>query len=82
MKIVVVESGWVLVGHEERGAECTTLTGASTVRRWGTTQGLGQLAQYGPTKDTVLDPCGVAYINNDRILFTLQCNEEAWSKKA
>lgn len=33
-----------------------TLDDVAVVRRWGTTKGLGQLAQEGPTVNTKLDP--------------------------
>ena len=56
-KIVVLHSGWVVVGdYSKEGAE-VVLRNASVIRRWGTTKGLGEL-RNGPTKDTILDPAG------------------------
>lgn len=82
MKIYVVKLGWVLVGcPSESASGDVTLTAASTIRKWGTTQGLGQLALYGPTDGTVLDPCGTAYIRADSILFSLDCVEKNWGKR-
>src|ERR1035437_6428140 len=55
-QIVVLNRGWVVIGNYfEKGDECT-LTEASVIRKWGTTQGLGELAEKGKLADTVLDP--------------------------
>ena len=48
------------------------LTNASVIRKWGTTQGLGQLIT-GPVKDTVLDPCGVVEIHEQTAVATIKC---------
>lgn len=56
-QIVVLNRGWVVVGdYSEKGDECT-LANASIIRVWGTTKGLGELAENGPTSSTRLDPC-------------------------
>ena len=48
------------------------LTNASVIRKWGTTQGLGQLIT-GPVKDTVLDPCGTVEIHEQTVVAVIQC---------
>lgn len=56
-QIVVLNRGWVVVGdYSEKGDECT-LANASVIRVWGTTKGLGELAESGPTSSTKLDTC-------------------------
>ena len=72
--LFVVESGWVFLaeGFDKVGGEYR-LRGASTIRRWGTTKGLGELSLSGPTKDTVLDPCGNPIIPVGKVLFLLPC---------
>lgn len=56
-QIVVLNRGWVVVGdYSEKGDECT-LANASVIRVWGTTKGLGELAESGITSSTKLDPC-------------------------
>ena len=56
-QIVVLNRGWVVVGnYSEKGDDCT-LTDASVIRIWGTTKGLGELAESGPTSSTKLDAC-------------------------
>lgn len=56
-QIVVLNRGWVVIGeYSEKGDECT-LANASVIRKWGTTQGLGELAEKGKLPNTVLDVC-------------------------
>lgn len=57
-QIVVLQRGWIVVGDAYRVGSEIRIDGASVIRRWGTTNGLGQLALGGPTKDTILDACG------------------------
>lgn len=78
LRIVILQRGWVVVGrvHAE-GAE-TRIESASVVRRWGTTAGLGEIALNGPTKKTVLDPCGTVRVHELAIVAQMDCNEGAW----
>ena len=56
VKIVLLQRGWVMVGRFERkGSDCK-LSNASVIRNWGTTKGLGEIAEDGPTSSTKLDP--------------------------
>lgn len=57
VRIVILQRGWVVVGRWHRDGDDVTITGASVIRRWGTTKGLGELVD-GPLSDTVLDPAG------------------------
>jgi len=57
MRICILQRGWIFVGkYYEEGNDCR-LEDAACIRNWGTTKGLGELAEDGPTKDTKLDPC-------------------------
>ena len=71
-RIFVVESAWVIIGTI---AEITSthyhLIDAQVVRRWGTTEGLAQLATSGPTKDTILELASLCSIRKDKELFSL-----------
>jgi hypothetical protein len=81
IKIVVLDRGWVLVGEYGRDGDRCVMTKASIVRRWGTSQGLGELAQRGPLPQTVLDPCGGAVEFDARAqVLTLACSGE-WEGK-
>ena len=60
-KIVVLQRGWVFVGRYtlDPDTQIVTLTDSRNIRVWGTTRGLGELAQSGPTESTKLDHTGV-----------------------
>jgi hypothetical protein len=78
VQIVVCEGGWVLVGEPKVVGGALELSSAHVIRRWGTTKGLGQIALNGPTKDTVLDKLGVAFIQFKQVRFTVPCDESKW----
>lgn len=73
--IVVVQSGFVFLAEATRddvhnGYQCKN---TSVIRNWGTSQGLGQIALTGPTKSTVLDPCGSVFIPLHAVLCVITC---------
>lgn len=56
-RIVILQRGWIYVGrYYVKGIECR-LEDAYCVRRWGTTMGLGELAEKGPLPETKLEKC-------------------------
>jgi hypothetical protein len=77
--IVILQRGWVVVGRLTQGGPRVKLSGASVIRRWGTTKGLPQLVN-GPLPDTILDsaPLGVEYHELTEIA-RLRCVEESWA---
>lgn len=78
-KIVVLQRGWVAVGQYYRnGTECR-LENASTIRRWGTTKGLGELALNGPTSDTKLDKSGTISFHLGAEVCRMDCKTSNWS---
>jgi len=80
-KIVVVQSGWVFVGDVVVENSYVKITDARNIRVWGTTQGLGELALRGPTKETVLDDYGVVTVPVHAVLAYITCNDIDWSKR-
>lgn len=57
IRILVIDRGFVLVGRcipPETVGLWLTVTDCRVIRRWGTTQGLGELIN-GPTANTMLD---------------------------
>ena len=81
--IVVLERGWVYVGKvTQTSADTLRIDDASCVRRWGTTNGLGELAAKGPQRDTKLDPAGVVEAPMRSVLFTIATNPDAWKAAA
>ena len=58
-KIVTIAAGHVVVGKEvSRDATVLRMTDCSIIRRWGTTEGLGELCLKGRTPNTITDPMG------------------------
>lgn len=80
--IVVMRERFILVGVIEptEDAMFFYLRRASIVRRWGTTKGLGQLAQEGPQPNTKLDSEGDDIINKLEVSRVIPCNEQRWQR--
>ena len=75
-RIVVIQSGWVLMGdyHPAQGDAPAHLTDAKEISRWGTMQGLGQIAATGFTKESVVFDVGTVILDNPgAILYTIKC---------
>ncbi len=77
-RIVIGQRGWVWIGRYTEQFDEVTLTGARNIRRWGTSGGLGQLAQEGPQPDTVLDPAGTVRLHRLAVVATLDAKESVW----
>lgn len=81
VQILVLHCGWVVVGKRETltGPE-VVLNNAQVVRRWGTTKGIGEIATGGPTRETVLDPCGTVRVHELAVVMTIDCDTDKWAK--
>jgi len=79
LRIVIGDRGWVFVGRLTEHGDHIRLTNTKTIRRWGTTDGLGQLAINGPTDDTVLDETGTVNVYRSSVVAVIDCNEAAWT---
>lgn len=81
IKIVILQRGWVMVGRFERtGSDCK-LANAYVIRKWGTTKGLGELAEKGKLSDTILDSCnGLVEFDYLTVVATISCKKETWEK--
>lgn len=78
IRIVILQRGWVAVGYfTQKDDECE-LNKASIIRKWGTTKGLGEIAQQGPTKNTVLDSCPTLRFHRMTVISTMDCVESKW----
>jgi hypothetical protein len=78
-QIVILNRGWVVVGnYSEKGDDCT-LTNASVIRTWGTTKGLGELAENGPLTNTKLDPCPNVTFNKLTMVARMDVREDKWN---
>ena len=77
-QIVILNRGWVVAGnYSEKGDECT-LTDASVIRIWGTTKGLGELAEFGPLANTKLDACPNVHFHKMTMVARMDVNESNW----
>jgi hypothetical protein len=56
-QIVILQRGWVYVGRMTKTGHQCQLDNASCIGRWGTKNGLGELASSGPLPETKLEPC-------------------------
>jgi hypothetical protein len=82
LKIVILQRGWIMVGRLTRNGSDCVLSNASTIRRWGTTKGLGELANEGVKKDTILDKCyGQVQFDYLTVIATIDCKEAVWVGK-
>lgn len=80
LRIVVLDRGWVIVGWVSISGDDVTIERASVVRVWGTTKGIGEIANGGPTKDTVLDHAGVCRAHKGSVVMYIDCNDAAWKE--
>lgn len=79
IKIVILQRGWVMIGRLERNGSDCKLHNASVIRKWGTTRGLGELAEKGKLSDTILDECGgVVEFDWLTVVATIAVDETKW----
>lgn len=79
IRIVIAQRGWVFVGLFEERGDNVILTRAKNIRRWGTKNGLGELAAQGPLPETKLDVAGEVSMHKLAVVGTLKCNPERWT---
>lgn len=79
-KIVILDRGFVLVGKVRVDGDWVETTDASIIRRWGTTKGLGEIAQGGPTATTKLDPIGTVRSPLRALIGLVDCEPSKWAR--
>ncbi|MFH1031090.1 MAG: hypothetical protein V1767_00765 [Chloroflexota bacterium] len=78
IKIVILQRGWVKIGRfYQDGPDCR-LENCATIRNWGSTKGLGEIALGGPTPKTILDPEPTCRFHELTVICTIDCVEEKW----
>ena len=78
-RIVVLDNGFIYVGNLSIHDGIVTIADAKNIRQWGTSQGLGELALKGPTKNTILDEVGVVMAPYRSLLHVLAVQKtEKW----
>ena len=78
--IVVLDRGFVYIGDVVYDGVSCLMTNAFNIRKWGTTQGLGELAVCGPTKDTILDEVGTLYTPDHAVISFIDTDPALWRK--
>ena len=77
-QIVVLQRGWIVVGDVEKTPEEVKISNCSVIRNWGTTKGLGEIAEDGPTAKTVLDKCPDVMVHPLTVVMLMNINESKW----
>ena len=80
IKIVILQRGWVFVGRFSKNGSVCKLTDASNIRTWGTTKGLGEIAEGGPTSNTKLDKINDVSFHELSVVAMIDCNPKEWKK--
>lgn len=78
-QIVILDRGFVYVGDVEIDGDWMIISNAQNVRVWGTTKGLGELAECGPTAKTVLDPAGTLRAPLRAVIGCLETEGSKWT---
>lgn len=81
LSLVVADRSHVWVGRAVDCSDYTEITDARIVRRWGTTRGLNQLANEGPTGDTELDAPATVKVARRAVIAIIPCEAAAWAGK-
>ncbi len=81
IQIVVLQRGWIVVGKFNRNGSYCEITESSVIRRWGTSKGLGELAENGPLENTKLDQSGIITTHLLEIVCCFSCNQNNWRNK-
>ena len=79
--IAILQRGWVFVGKLTADGSQLTLSNAYNIRRWGTTEGLGELATKGPLSETKLDKVGTVTFHELTTVAMIDCDQDVWSKQ-
>lgn len=77
-QIVILNRGWVVIGDISEDKDEFILSNASVIRVWGTTKGLGELAENGPLTNTKLDPCPNVRVHKMVVVARMDVNEDKW----
>ncbi len=79
-RIVVLQRGWVVAGEYSAEADEIVVREGSVVRRWGTTNGLPELAEKGPLAGTKLDPStGEIRAHKLAVIMTIKTDHKKWN---
>ena len=75
-QIIVAQRGWVFAGDVQRKDNQVIIYNAENIRRWGTSNGLGQLAIEGKQENTKTDPYGTVEIHELAVVAAITIQAE------
>lgn len=79
LSLVVADRGFVWVGETVTTEDWVEIKSARCVRRWGTSEGLNQLAKEGPLRDTKLDAPADLKVSRKALIAIIPCEAEKWA---
>ena len=74
--IVVLQRGHVVIGDLSKKGNYFYLKDGSIIRRWGTTDGLGEIAINGPTSSTTLDKIPASSFHELTTILLMKCEKQ------
>ena len=77
-QIVVLQRGWIVVGDISKTNEEVTIKNCSIIRVWGTSKGLGEIAESGATSKTVLDKSPDIIVHPLSVVLYMNVNMGKW----
>lgn len=77
--LVVADRGFVWVGEATTTEDWVEIKGARCVRRWGTKEGLNELALKGPLSETRLDAATDLKVSRKALIAIIPCEAEKWA---
>lgn len=80
IRIVILQRGWIFVGYFSKEGSTCKLTNAYNIRSWGTTKGLGELAESGTTSTTKLDKVNDVQFHELTSIAMIDCDTKVWKK--
>lgn len=81
IKIIILQRGWVVIGRYLEDGDYGILNDAYVIRRWGTTEGLGQLALQGKQNETELEKTGIVRFHKLTSVAFIDCDFLKWDDK-
>jgi hypothetical protein len=78
IKIVVIERGFVYVGHVANGEKDVIIRNARSVIRWGSSQHLGELVN-GPLENTKMGAACTVRVRESQIIHMIEVDQNAWA---
>ena len=77
-QIVVLQRGWIVIGDVNKSENEVTIKNCSVIRVWGTSKGIGEIAENGKTSKTVLDKSPDVVVHPLSVVLYMNVNMDKW----